>query len=168
MRSIVYAKACVNVYQPATSGLLVIRPEQGILAIAEANRELVADQPAAAVGEDRRTAGNARPLLLAAVGGEPSDAAPVWKPAAADGGIAGASRISGAARRNQSGRRRGVEGEVSEKSLRNGANHGLLVLAKDLPGAPDSLALGPMQKKIAAAATGSILSPPGKQNGYSG
>jgi hypothetical protein len=47
---------------------------------------------------------------------------------------------------------------VFEKSLRNGANHGLLVLAKALPGASGSLALERMQKKIAAAATCSILS----------
>src|ERR1017187_7236162 len=40
--------------------------------------------------------------------------------------------IDAAARRNQFGRRRGVDEEVSEKSLRNGANHGLLVMAKAL------------------------------------
>jgi len=57
---------------------------------------------------------------------------------------------------------------VSEKSLRNGANHGLLVLAKALPGASGSLALERMQKKIAAAETGDILSSPGKQNGNPG
>jgi len=61
-----------------------------------------------------------------------------------------------------------VEGGVSEKSLRNGANHGLWVLAKTLPGASGSLALERMQKKVAAAATGGILSPPGKQNENSG
>ena len=65
--------------------------------------------------------------------------------------------IGAAARRNQSGRRRGVEGGVSEKSLRNGANHGLLVLAKALPGASGFLALERMQKKIAAAAICGIL-----------
>jgi hypothetical protein len=47
---------------------------------------------------------------------------------------------------------------VSEKSLRNGANHGLLVLAKALPGASGSLTLERMQKKIAAAAIDGILS----------
>ena len=61
-----------------------------------------------------------------------------------------------------------VEGEGSEKSLRNGANYGFLVLARALPGASGSLALERMQRKIAAAATGSILSSPGKQNGNSG
>ena len=108
------------------------------------------------------------PLLLAVVGREPSDAAPVRKQAAADSGFAAAGRIGAAARRNQSGRGRGVEGGVSEKSLRNGANHGLLVLAKALPGASGPLALERMQKKIAAAATGGILSSLEKQNGNSG
>src|ERR1035438_7710209 len=79
--------------------------------------------------------------------GEPSDAAPVRKHAAADSGFAAAGRIGAAARRNQSGRRRGVEGGVSEKSLRNGANHGLLVPAKALPVASGSLALERMQKR---------------------
>jgi hypothetical protein len=78
---------------------------------------------------------------------EPSDAAPVWKHAAADGGFAAASRVGSAGRRNQSGRRRGVEEGVSEQSLRNGANHGLLVLAKALSGASGSLALERMQKR---------------------
>ncbi len=116
----------------------------------------------------RQTVGKACPLLLAIVGGEPPDAAPVWKHTAADRGFAAADRVGSAGRRNQSGRRRGVEGGMSEKSLRNGANHGLLVLAKALPGASGSLALERMQKKIAAAPTGSILSPPGKQNGNPG
>jgi len=69
------------------------------------------------------------------------------------------------AKRNQSGRRRGVDEEVSEKSLRNGANHGLSLLAKALPGASGSLALERMQRKIVAAATGGTLTSPGKQNG---
>jgi hypothetical protein len=42
---------------------------------AEGNRVVVADQPAATVGEDRRSVGKACPLLLAIVGGEPPDAA---------------------------------------------------------------------------------------------
>jgi hypothetical protein len=36
-------------------------------------RQLVSDEPAAAVGEDRRPVGQARPVLLAALGREPSD-----------------------------------------------------------------------------------------------
>ena len=58
------------------------------------------------------------------------DAAPVRNHAAANSGFATARRIGAAARQNQSGRRRGVEGGVSVKSLRNGANHGLWVPAK--------------------------------------
>lgn len=45
---------------------------------------LLADQLAAAAGEDRRMAGEACPLLLAAPGGEPSDVATVWSDATAD------------------------------------------------------------------------------------
>jgi len=124
---------------------------------AEENRKVVVDQLAAAAGEDRRPVGKACPLLLAVVGREPSDAAPVRKYAAADSGFAAAGRIGAAARRNQSGRRRGVEGGVSEKSLRNRANHGLLVLAKALPGASGSLALERMQKRSPADANGGIV-----------
>jgi hypothetical protein len=43
-----------------------------------------------------------------------------------------------------------------------------LVPAKALPGASGSLALERMQKKIAAATTGGMLSSPGKQNGNPG
>jgi hypothetical protein len=60
--------------------------------------------------------------------------------------------------RNQSGRRRGVEGGVPEKSLRNWVNHGSLVPAKAVSRTTGSLALERMQKKVAAAATGGILS----------
>jgi hypothetical protein len=41
---------------------------------------------------------------------------------------------------------------VSENSLRNGANHGLLIPAKALPGASGSVALERMRKRIIAAA----------------
>ena len=78
----------------------------------------VVDQLAAAAREDGRAAGKVCPLPLAVVGREPSDAAPVRKHAAAYSGFAAASREGAAARRNQPGRRRGDEGEVSEKSLR--------------------------------------------------
>src|ERR1019366_8565270 len=44
---------------------------------AEADRELVVDELAATVGEDRRQADQACAVLLAAAGGEPSEAAPV-------------------------------------------------------------------------------------------
>ena len=70
---------------------------------ADEDPQLVADKLAAAAGENRREAGKACPLLLATAGGEPSHVALVRKLAAADGGSAAASRISAAARRNQSG-----------------------------------------------------------------
>ena len=63
--------------------------------VAQADRELVADEFAATAGKDRWTACQTCPLLLAAVGREPSDEAVVWEYAAADcsavasGGIAG-------------------------------------------------------------------------------
>ena len=134
---------------------------------AKGNRNTLVDQLAAA-GKDVRTVDQACPLPLAAVGGVSPEAAPVWKHNAADRGFAANSRVGSAFRRNQSGRRTGVEGGVLEKSLRNGANHGLLVLAKALPGASGSLALERIQKKIAAVATGSVLSPLRKQNGKPG
>ena len=117
-------------------------------------------EPVAA--EDGRPTDQACRLLLAAVGGEPPDPAPVRKYVVSDSGFAAADRIGAAAKGNQSGRRRRVEGEVAEKSLRNGANHSLWVLAKAMPDASGSLAPERMQKKIAAAAIGGVLSPMGK------
>jgi hypothetical protein len=81
----------------------------------EGNRNVVVDQLAAATGEDRRPVGKSCLLLLAVVGREPSDAALVRKHAAADSGFAAARWVSSAGRRNQPGRRRGVDEEVSEK-----------------------------------------------------
>ena len=46
--------------------------------------QLLSDQLAAAVGEDGWPVGQARAVLLAAVGGEPSDEAVVWRHGAAD------------------------------------------------------------------------------------
>ena len=60
---------------------------------AEENRRLVADELAAADREDWRTPNQARPLLLAAAGGESPHAAAVWEYAAQDRGAAITSRI---------------------------------------------------------------------------
>ena len=82
---------------------------------AEEDRQLVADEFAAAAREDGRAVGEACPLLLVAAGRESSDAAPVWKHGAADGGSAGTIRIAcdgGEANRAKGG----GDGEVSEKS----------------------------------------------------
>lgn len=51
---------------------------------AEENRQMVADEPATEAGEDRRPAGKARPLLLAAAGRESSDAPPLRVDGTAD------------------------------------------------------------------------------------
>ena len=70
----------------------------------------IADQLAAAAGEDRRTACETCPLLLAAIGGEPSDETVVWqyaqaaRRAAASGGIAGAA-VAGKSLHSKRGRR---------------------------------------------------------------
>ena len=65
------------------------------LALPKQDRQLVADQLAAAAGENRRTVDQARTLLLAAAGGEPSDAAAVCRHAAEDRGAAVAGGIGG-------------------------------------------------------------------------
>jgi len=77
-----------------------IQPGQSVAEAGTAaeNRQRVAYPLATAVGETC-------PLLLAAVGREPSDAAHVRKHAAAHGGSAAASGVGLASRRNQSGRR---------------------------------------------------------------
>ena len=57
-----------------------LQPRDSVAAVgvASTNRDLVADQFAAAFGENRRSIGQARTVLLAVVGGEPSHATVVW------------------------------------------------------------------------------------------
>ena len=82
---------------------------------------MVIDQFATTTGEDRRPVGQARPVLLAVAGGEPSDATVVWKHGAADRGAAdGIGSGGGQANRSKVGR----EGQVSEKSLQDKAFSG--------------------------------------------
>ena len=79
---------------------------------------MVIDQFAVTAGKDRRPVGQARPVLLAVVGREPSDAAFVRKHGAADRRSADAGWIGGGAgqaNRAKSGR----EGQLSEKSMQN-------------------------------------------------
>jgi len=57
------------------------------------DRQLVLNHLAAATGDDGRSAGEARPLLLAAVGRRTSDAAPVRSDGVADDGVARASGV---------------------------------------------------------------------------
>ena len=56
--------------------------------------QVVADQLAAAVGENRRAFAQACPLLLVAACGEPSDAPTLWKHAAEDRDAGGTGRIA--------------------------------------------------------------------------
>jgi hypothetical protein len=62
---------------------------------ASTDRQLVADQLAAAAGENRRPIGEACPILLAAAGGESSDTANIWGDAAEDCSAAGTGGIEG-------------------------------------------------------------------------
>ena len=62
---------------------------------AEEDRERVADQFAATVGEDGWQAGQARPVLLADAGRKPSDAAVVREHGPADGCAGGGDRVAG-------------------------------------------------------------------------
>ena len=64
-----------------------------VVAAAE-ERELVVEEPTTAAGENRRPSDQARSLLLAAVGREPSYAAPVWKHDAANRSAAAAGRLA--------------------------------------------------------------------------
>src|ERR1035437_3777746 len=74
-----------------------LQPREFVAAagVAGAGRHLVADQLAAAPGEDRRAVDQACPVLLAPAGGESSDAAALRKHAAEDRDAAVASGIGG-------------------------------------------------------------------------
>jgi hypothetical protein len=61
---------------------------------AEENRRLVADELAAAVGQNRRATDQARQVLLVVAGRGTSAPAAVWPDASADLGIAGAERLA--------------------------------------------------------------------------
>ncbi len=72
-----------------------LQPGQSLTAAgaAEENRPRLAQQIAAAPGENRRTFNQACPILLAAAGREPSDAEVLWKHAAENRGATIASGI---------------------------------------------------------------------------
>ena len=87
---------------------------------AEEDRSLVADQLAAAAGEDGWPIGEARPLLLAAVSGRASDPASVRGNSAADLGATPADWIGRGCGEENRLTEGGWDGEVSEKSLAMG------------------------------------------------
>jgi hypothetical protein len=93
-------------------------------------------------------------LISSDVRREPSDAAPVRKYAAAHRGSAATSRVGAAGRRNQSGRRRGVEGDVSEKALRMGQIMAFWAWAEDPRGRKGALPLERMRKRWRAGHSG--------------
>src|SRR5208282_1182459 len=80
-----------------------LQPREFVAAagVAGAGRHLVADQLAAAPGENRRTAHQTCALLLVAAGGESSDAPALRKHAAEDRDAAAASGIRRGAERSR-------------------------------------------------------------------
>ena len=64
------------------------------VSVAEEDWELVADEFAAAFGQDRRTTGETCALLLAAAGRRASHAAAFWQHAEKDRGAAAAERVA--------------------------------------------------------------------------
>ncbi len=89
---------------------------------AEANRQVVADQLAAAAGEDRRPTGEACSILLASVGGESSDAPSVCLDGTADRLVAPAGRMEppkteGHHRRDGGGRK--SVGDIGQTGVRS-------------------------------------------------
>jgi len=83
---------------------------------AAAGRPLVADEPATAFGEDRRAAGQARPVLLALAGGGSLDAVAFRGAGAADRGVARTRRIPKLERRQT----RGTAAQPADRSLKTG------------------------------------------------
>jgi hypothetical protein len=77
-------------------------------------------------------------------------------------------QLGAAARRKQSGRQKGVDEEVSEEALRNGANHGFLVPEEALAGTAGSLPLERTQNDREPGNRGYSLSWRGEQNADSG
>ena len=89
--------------------------------VAQANRELVADQLATTAGEDRRTAGETCPLLLAIAGRRASDAAAVRGHARPDRAATDTDGIAlGEVSRSESG----YSGWGKEKCCKSGRNPG--------------------------------------------
>ena len=99
-----------------------LQPREPVAALGAAqwNRKLVAAQLAAALGENRRSIGQARKLLLVAPSGESSDAAALWSQAVRDSGVSLAigigERLVAADFRAPGGR----GGKVSQVSVERG------------------------------------------------
>ena len=74
-----------------------LQPGESLAAagVAKEDRQLVVDEPAAAIGEDGGPIGQARPVLLAAVGGKSSDPAALRGDGRKDRRLAGGDRVAG-------------------------------------------------------------------------
>jgi hypothetical protein len=88
-----------------------LQPGESLAAVgvAKPDRQLVVDEPAAAIGEDGWPTGQARPVLLAAAGGESSDAAAICGDDAKDRRLADGDGVDAGDGRTEI-RRRGGEG----------------------------------------------------------
>ena len=85
----------------------------------------------AAVGEYRRSIGQARPVLLVAPGGEPSDAAAVLGHVAANRGATAARGITETAQQEEKSINKDIRDRaVSEKSVRAEAEPGLRLMVR--------------------------------------
>jgi hypothetical protein len=84
------------------------------------NRQLVADQAAAAPRQDGWAAGQTLTVLLAPAGREPPDAAAVRVDAPADRGAARADRLTGHGRSRPSRRREGATWETCRRTAGGG------------------------------------------------
>src|SRR5208337_1536355 len=104
-----------------------LQPGQFVAApgVAQANRELVADQLAAAAGENGRTAGETCPLLLAVVGGEPSDETVVCQYAPADSRSVASSGIAETAGSREIDPKPKGDGGVFDKTVWEGRDQQL-------------------------------------------
>ena len=102
------------------------------------DQKLVADQLPAAAGEDGRSMGQARTVLLVAPGGEPSDAASVRGPGAADCWVASASGV--------------IQALAAEKSIPSESRHAA-VSEKNTLRSRGSVFSGPLEGQLGAAGT---------------
>ena len=121
----------------------------------EEDRRLVLDQLAAAVRENRWTFDQARPVLLAAVGGKPSDAAAVWSHAGQDCGPILSSGVGEPPTERISVTREAQTGKVSQVSVERGQVSSLGSLRgrkTDPSGGP--LKHGELQTRLTVASSG--------------
>ena len=102
-------------------------------ALPERIEKRVDDQLAATTGEDRRTAGETCPLLLALAGWRTSDATALWEYAAADRGAVASGGIAEAGAGEIDPESSG-DGEVSDQTGQEGGGQQLRGLATGHPG----------------------------------